>query len=418
MSKTASELFNNLFDNGEYSVIDTYADKAAAFTAFGAINGVNAYSFCQNNGAFSVLQCKKIIALYELAVKTGCPVIGFYSSDGVELSEGFEVLGEYSELLNKAFSVSGVIPQVSVIVGNTLGINALMCNTADVVIACKDVDFYLTPDSENKTDTSFKEGVVDILCDSEENAVNTAKQVISYFPSNNLTPAPVFDFSEPQQSDSLPLNIADAGSLTEIKSEWAGNVNTYLASVSGLSCGIVSFNGNPLCPKCSYKAESFIKLCNAYNLPVITIADSEGLSNKNDNQLITALTKLASAYSNATCPKISVISKNAIGGALVLLAGKGANADITIALENSVISALPVSSAVAFMYDERLANGEDRDALEKEYILTQASPENALNHGALDKTVTVSDLRAELINSLNMLISKRETTIPRKHTVK
>lgn len=413
-----SQLFSLLYDNSEFGVIDTYGESAAALTAYGTVNGAYVYSFCQNEGAFSTAQCKKIIALYDLAKKTGNPVVGFYSSDGVELPEGFNVLEAYGELLNTAFSVSGVIPQISVVLGNTLGVNTLMCNTADVVIALKDVDFYASSDGKCTTDSAYSGGIIDILCENAENAVNTAKNALSYFPQNNLSPLPEFELAEPDLSENIAEIIANAGSMLEVKAGYAQNVKTYFAAVGNYPAGIISFCGSALCPECAYKTEAFIKTCNAYNIPIITVADSEGFNNKNDVQLITALTKLASAYSNTTSAKISVISNSAIGGAYVMLAGKGNNADYVFAFENSVICPMPVDSAVAFMYGDRLANGEDRAALISEYKDNNASAANALNSGVVDKVITKDNARYEIVKVINMLINKRETTIPRKHTVK
>ncbi len=405
-------IFELLFDGAEFTEINPQLSGCNAKAAFGSVNGVKAYAFCQNNGAFNEQQCNKLIKIYELAAKTGSPVIGIYSSDGVDLSEGFRAYSAYSRLLNKAFSVSGVVPQVSVIAGNTLGVNAIMCNTADVIIGVSNNDFYVSSDSQLTTDSAYEQGIIDVLCDSLENAVNSARQALSYLPQNNLAPLPVFDYSEPA------VGCFDEGSVLELKKEYADNVSTFFATLSGVPVGVVKFNGNSLCPKCSYKAEAFIKLCDAYNLPLITFADSEGFSNKNDSQLIIALTKLASAYSNATCPKISVVCKQSVGGAFVILAGKGANADLTLAVENAVVSPLSVDSAVAFLYGERLAKGENREELKKEYALTEGSAKSAAESAAVDSVIMEKNLRSELISNLEMLLSKRETTIPRKHTVK
>lgn len=186
----------------------------------------------------------------------------------------------------------------------------------------------------------------------------------------------------------------------------------------GSTVGFVAFEGNALCPACSYKAEAMIKLCDAYSIPVVTLVNADGVISEKENQTLTALTKLTSAYASATCPKISVITGKAIGCAYITLAGKGANADITIAWDSAIASPLDADSAVAFLFNDRLAAGEDREALKTEYIETVASPFTAAACGAVDDICTPGDTRARVIAALDMLAGKRENTLPRKHSVK
>ncbi len=417
----SKKLFDILFDNSAYTELFPLSEnggKALSATAYGEVNGLNAYAFCQNSSPFSVVECEKLIKLYKLAIKTGSPIFGIYSSEGVDLNEGFKAFSAYSELLNTAFSVSGVVPQISVIAGPCLGVASVICNTADVVVGVKDTDFYASSNSSLNTGSAEEKGIVDMLADNAEQAVELAKKAAAYLPQNNLSPLPEFEFSPAESSNDIIASFADEGSVTELKKGYAENVVTAFATIGGTPCGIVRFNGKALCPSCAYKAEAFIKLCDAYNLPIITVADSEGFSEGNDAQLIIALTKLASAYSNATCPKISLITKEAVGGAFILLAGKGANADVTLAWKNAVATPLPVDSAVAFMFSKRLSDGESREALADEYRRADGSVLTAAKLGSIDDIINPEETRNKLIASLNMLSSKRETTIPRKHTVK
>ena len=146
--------------------------------------------------------------------------------------------------------------------------------------------------------------------------------------------------------------------------------------------------------------------------------NTDGIIDKKENQTLVALTKLTSAYATATCPKISVITQKAIGCAYIILAGKGANADLTIAWDSAVVSPLNADSAVAFLFNDRLAAGEDRKALEAEYIDTIASPFTAAACGAIDDICTPAETRERVISALDILSGKRETTLPRKHSVK
>ena len=188
----------SLFDEGTFTELDAFAKSAdgeiEVVAGYGSVNGVYAYAFSQDitvdGGAISVAQCAKIKKIYELAKKTGCPVIGVYDSNGMKLREGFEALNAYGEILKASTSVSGVVLQISVVAGACLGTSALMANMADVVIAVKDADFYITAPSEVKAEESFAQGTVDILADDVNGAIASVKNLVSLLPSNNLASAP------------------------------------------------------------------------------------------------------------------------------------------------------------------------------------------------------------------------------------
>lgn len=424
-----------LFDDGSFTELDAYAKsddgEVEVVTGFGYINGAECYAFAQNpqvnSGAVSVAHCAKIAKIYSLATKTGCPVIGIYDSNGVKLTEGFEVLNAYGEILKASTKVSGVVPQISIIAGSCLGTSALMANMADVVIALKDSDFYVSAPSDITAEQSANDGTVDILADSFENAVKEAANLAVLLPSNNLegTPFVSFDYTAPSiapvkgcSAEDVVSSIIDSDIKLELKREYAPNVSTVLSTVEGKTVGVVAFSGEKLCAKCSYKAEAFVKLCDAFNIPVITIADSNGIEKGIESQALVALTKLNSAYAGATCPKISLVTSNSVGASYIVLAGKGANADFTLAWDCAVASPLEVDAAVAFLYNDRLANGENRSELEAEYKKTIGSVYSAAACGAVDDVFEPEKTREKIVNYLNIIAGKRETTIPRKHTVK
>ncbi|MBR1763589.1 MAG: carboxyl transferase [Eubacterium sp.] len=436
MEKTISQMrLEKLFDSGEYTPIDAFAKSsdgdAEVDAGFGLIGGKNAYAFAQNSdensGAITVAQCAKIKKIYELAEKTGCPLIGIYDSNGVKLTEGFEVLSAYGELVKASARLSGVVPQVSIIAGACVGTSALIANMADVVIALEDADFYVTAPSEVKVSQSSEEGIIDIVAFDIDDAVSKAKSVLEMLPGNNLEIAGCFEAKESNAVPSADMDknqllsaIADSGSVIELKKDYGCNVATALASVGGEAVGLIVFDEKELCPCCSYKAEALIKLCDAFSLPIITIANGKGLKRKSgkEAQVLVAATKLTSAYASATCPKISLVTKEAFGGAYIILAGKGANADLTFAWDGAVVSPLETESAVAFLFNERLANGEKREDLEKEYKETIGSAFSGAASGAIDDIFAPEQTRAKLFAALDMLAGKRETTLPRKHSVK
>lgn len=421
-----------LFDDGSFTEIDAYAKSAdgdiEVLAGFGTVNENPVYAFSQdvtaNGGAISIAQCSKIKKIYDLAVKTGCPVVGIYDSRGAKISEGFEALSAYGDIVKASTVMSGVCPQISLIAGACLGTSALMANMADVVIAVKDADFYVTAPSEVTAEESYKQGTVDVLADDFAQAVEACRDIIALLPGNNLSPAPIFDFASPAAAADTGASareilqaVADEGSLVELKAGYAENAVTALATVMGSTVGFVAFDGS-VCPACAYKAEAFVKLCDAYNLPIVTIVNTDGFVKDAENAMLTAATRMETAYAAATCPKISLITDSAVGAAYVTLAGKGANADVVLAWDCAVVSPLNVDAAVAFMYNERLADGEDRSDLVKEYKETLASPFTAAACGAVDDVIVPAESRNKLISALDMLAGKRENTLPRKHSVK
>ena len=422
----------SLFDEGTFTELDAFAKSAdgeiEVVAGYGSVNGVYVYAFSQDvtvdGGAISVAQCAKIKKIYELAKKTGSAVIGIYDSNGMKLKEGFEALNAYGEILKASTSVSGVVLQISVVAGACLGTSALMANMADVVIAAKDADFYVTAPSNVTAEESFKQGTVDILADDVDSAIASAKELVSVLPSNNLEAAPMFDFEEKfsdvadASAKDIIYAVADDNSVVEIKAGYAENVVTAFAQMGGSTVGFVAFDGKALCPNCAYKAEAFIKLCDAFNISIITLVNAKGLNGEKENQMLVAATKLTSAYASATCPKISVLTGKAIGAAYIALAGRGSNADLVFAWDTAVVSPLETESAVAFLYNDRLAAGENRAELEKEYEAEMASPFTAAACGAIDDIFVPAETRTKLMNALSFLDSKRETTIPRKHSVK
>ncbi len=430
---SARQRLSLLFDDGSYNEIDAYAKSSdgqcSVVVAYGKVNGECAYAFSQdinsNGGAVNIAQCKKIKKAYNLASKTGCPIIGIYDSNGVDLSEGFGVLGEYCDLVKTSSSVSGVVLQIAVIAGACLGSSAVVANMADIVIQLKDTDFYVAAPSDITAEDCIKQGNVDIIADDFNDAAEYIRKLISLIPSNNLAGVSPLDFESSNTAISDTCNskeilkaLADANSIVEIKNEYADNVITSFASIEGIPAGFIAFNGKPLCPKCAYKAESFIKLCDVYSIPIITLINIDSVNKENEHALLTAMTKLVSAYSSATSPKISVITKSVIGTPYVLFGTRDLSADIVFAWDGAVASPLEVDAAVSFMYNDRLAAGENRGQLEEEYKNKDANVLKAAECGEIDDVFEPSATRKKIAEALDVLSGKRENTIPRKHSVK
>ena len=416
-TENALELLKNLYDEDCFSELDSPV-KSDTKTAFGTIGGVKAYAY-YISGALDIASCKKIKNALKKAELTGCPVIGIFNCDGLALNDGFELINEYGEIIKSAARLSGVVPQVAVINGACLGLCSALANLSDAVIATENSDFYINPQSDSTIKEIAENGGADVVCGDIEAALSAAGDIISLLPLNNLSPLPVFEFEDVAENANDIINIISDSQLSvEFKKSYAKEIKTVLTTVGGTTAGIINMGGFALTPAAAYKAESFIKLCDAYNIPLITVADSSGTEEGNEAQQITVLTKLVSAYASATCPKISLITKKSVAAAYIILAGKSACADVTLAWEGAVASPMSVESAVSFMWNDRLANGEDRKALEAEFANTLGSVNTAAESGAVDDVFAPEFTREKIITALNMLSSKRDTTIPRKHSVK
>ncbi len=437
----ARKRLNSLFDEQEFTEIDAFAlsegESVEVVAGFGTVNGNALYAFSQditsNGGAISKAQCEKIKKVYSLAAKTGCPVVGIYDSNGMKLKEGFEALGAYGEVLKASASISGVVPQISIISGACLGTSAIVASAADIVVAVDGSDFYLCVPSEATVEQSGKNGSVDIVAEDFDKAVSEVRNIVSLLPSNNLAPLPMYDFSSNEaflssscdelKSDTMALinAIADTNTAVELKSDFAKGVKTVLASVMGSAVGFVGFTGKEICPNQCQKVTSFVKLCDAYSVPVITLVNTPGFvkgEKAEEAALVKYATELTSAYATATTQKISLVTGQAVGAAYIALAGRGSNSDLTFAWDCAQISPLDADAAVSFMYNDRLANGETREELKAEYIENEASPYKAAACSQLDDVFKPEQTRARIIKALDMLSGKRETTLPRKHSVK
>lgn len=417
----AYERLQMLFDDGVFTCVDGNCQPQEVIAAYGKINGRGVYAFSQNTevnaGAFNRRHCRILLKLYSLAEKTGNPIIGIFDSNGVALQEGFEAFNAYGDVVKASARLSGVVPQVALIAGACIGTAAMIAHLADCVIALKDSDYYLSAPDQTDISVQAQQGAVDFLCSDMAAAVETAGKFLGYLPSNNLSPVPSFETETAGADGSALSALLDADSMLEMKAGYAPEVTATFGTLAGKTVGVLAFNGDAVTVASAYKAEAFIQLCDAYHLPLITLADAQGFQRDNEAQMLIAATKLMSAYAAATCPKISLITKAAIGGALITLAGKGANADITLAYETALAAPMEAARAVAFLYNKELAAGASREELEAAYQ-AQSKAEYAAACGAIDDVFPPAQAREKLIAAVEMLAGKRETTIPRKHTVK
>lgn len=420
-STSAYKTITEFFDAESFCEIDAFAKSGEGFAevvaGFGTVEGMPVYAFAQNSdicgGAMSKAQTAKLKKVYDLALKTGAPVVGFYDSVGGRLAQGTELLAGCGQVLNSAASLSGVVPQVSVILGTCLGTNALNAVSADIVIMSEKAQLSLSVTGEN-SDAKYnsEHGIAAMIAKDTADAIAKAKDLVLYLPSNNLNTAPQSFDEEPScDCGCIVGNVVDGNSAVKLFIEYGTDANTRLARLGGQVVGIVRTKGGKLSCKASVKVAKFVRFCDAFSLPVITFVDSDGFES------IKSAAKVASAYAEATTVKISVVNGKAVGSAYIALAGTGANADVVYALPEAVISPVNVEAAAFIMAPDAMnvPVSEQKAAADK-FAAENLSAFNAAQNGYVDGIVEEAQLRQTLISALDMLSGKRVPTVAKKHS--
>lgn len=436
-----------LFDPDSFvevgALVKNGCDGTGVITGYGLVEGGPVYAFSQDstarNGAVGAAHGSKIKKLYDLALKTGAPVVGIYDSNGAAVDEGLDALAAYGEMLLWTNNLSGVVPQVSVVVGPCAGSAAMIAASADFVVMSENAELFLTPaDADSATDAAnaARSGVAHIVEKDDAAAVAAARRLVSLFPSNNLSAAPYCDFAEPVDAGALDAlaagmvdkadvlavaeKIADADSLVELQKEFSGTgARVALGTVAGTTVGFVAASDSgAVCSGGCSKIARFVAICDSFQIPVVTLVNCGKFAAADGHVFqggVREAAKLAHVYAEATTPKVAVIVGKAYGSAYVALAGRGANADYAIAWPDAVISALAPETAVAFLEGDKITLEKSRAEVEAEYVVSQASALAAAAKGHIDDVVDPADTRAAVISALDMLAGKRVSTLPKKH---
>lgn len=396
----------NFFDGGVFTEVNAvYGDNslAEAVCGYGYVDGMAVCAFCQDiteaDGAMSTAQAKKLTYIYELALKIGAPVVGFYNSKGARLAEGNMLLDALGGLLSLSSKLSGVVPQVSVVLGKCVGTTALLASNADFVIKTEDAVISLDA-------TAKPCGCAAIIEKDEAAAVEAAKTLVTYLPSNNLALTPsALDIEVNAATDFM--SAFDANTVLELNKGSEASA-TYFARLEGNVVGVVETKGKTLEKDDVKKITKFVKFCDAFSIPVVTAVDAEGF------KCLGGAKKVLSAYSEATTPKVSVITGKAVGAVYLSTVG---NADASFALEGAVVSPIKPEAAAYIMLGDKLnIPVAEQDKLIAEFVANDLSALNAAKGGYINDVVAVENLRARLVNALDILSSKRETALPKKHT--
>ena len=425
-----------LFDDGVYTEIDAYAkcgeDLTGVAAAYGFVNGAPVYAFSQDSsvksGAVSKAHAAKIAKVFDLASRNGVPVVGIYDSCGAFVEDGAEAMNAYGEILAHTSNLSGVVPQIAVIAGVCSGSAAVIAACADFVIMSEEGALYLNAGADSSSaEAAAKCGISALTAKDDKDAVEQAKKLVSLMPQNNLSPVPEFEYAESGKkaegsAEDIAAAVADEGSVTELYAEFGKASFTALATIGGASAGIVGTNktADKLTSDDTAKIARFVRLCDAFSVPVITIVDTEGFESGAEAVRNTA--KAASAYAEATTVKISLVTGKAYGSAFVALAGNNANADMTFAYPDAVIAPMNPIAAAEFLYHDELKGASDvkakREEIAKRYADEKASAFDAAAKGAVDEIIDPANARAKIISVLDISAGKRMVKqLPKKHSV-
>lgn len=418
---TAYKTLVSFFDEDSFTSIDTLAKSqetyAEVVAGYGTVQGLPVYAFAQNKdfcgGAMSKAQAAKIKKVYDLAFKTGCPVFGFYDSKGGRLNEGNALLAGYGEVLNCASQLSGVVPQVSVVLGTCLGTCALNAVSADFIIMSKGAKLSLdTLGSNAGSKENAENGVANIIAENSIEAVEKARELACYMPSNNLNTAPQTDGADPDyKGKCICHSVADAGSIIKISKDFGKNVGVCLNRVAGQVTGFVNTKSGVLTVDDCSKIAKFVRFCDAFSIPVITFVNTDGFED------VKSACKVTSAYAEATTAKISVVTGKAVGAGYIALAGTGANADVVYALPDAIISPVNPQAAALIMAPEKMnvPVAEQKNVAET-FAKENLSAVNAAENCYVDDVISLNDVRSAVVNALEMLSGKRVSTLAKKHS--
>jgi len=439
-------------------------DGDGVVTGHGTINGRTVYLFAQDftvfGGALGEAHAQKICKVMDLAAKTGCPIIGLNDSGGARIQEGVVSLGGYAEIFYRNVTSSGVIPQFSLILGPCAGGAVYSPAMTDFTLMVKDTShMFITGPDVIKTVTheevTFEDlggalthnsvsGVAHLACESEEDMFESLRELISYVPQNNMESLPITPYTKEESNgiseldeiipdnstvpyDMLKLiNLICDESLFEVQPHWAKNIITGFGRLRGHPIGVVANQPSVLAGcldiDASTKAARFVRFCDAFNIPLVTFVDVPGFlpgTEQEHGGIIRHGAKLLYAFSEATVPKLTVITRKAYGGAYDVMASKHIRADLNLAWPTAEIAVMGADGAVNIIFRKDIGEAEDPEKAHKElsdnYKEKFASPYVAAEMGYIDRVIFPRETRKELILGLERYGNKRENRPKRKH---
>lgn len=476
---TARERLSLLLDKGSFHEMGMFVKHQSSefgldekrypgdgvVTGFGTINGKQVFVFAQDftilGGSLSKSNAEKICKVMAHAMRVGAPIIGLNDSGGARIQEGVSSLGGYAEIFLKNTLASGVVPQISLVLGPCAGGAVYSPAITDFIIMVKGTSYmFVTGPNVVKTVThedvtleelggakthATKSGVAHFACDNEVEAINTVKKLLSYLPQNNLDDPPLLECNDPVDRENeklasiIPDNpskpydmnniiegVVDNGEFLEVHSEFAKNIIVGFARFDGRSVGIVANQPAHLAGvldiNSSVKGARFVRFCDAFNIPIVVFEDVPGFLPGTEQEwggIIRHGAKLLFAFCEATVPRITVITRKAYGGAYDVMNSKHIRGDINLAWPTAEIAVMGPKGAVEIIFKKEIAKAKDPETTEErlieEYREKFANPFIAAERGYIDEIIEPQKTRYHLINALKMLENKVDFNPKKKH---
>ena len=476
---TARERLDLLLDKGSFREVDAFVEHRSAdfgtdqnkflgdsvTTGWGTIENRLVYVFSQDftvfGGSLGEVHAEKVVKIMDMALRNGAPIIGINDSGGARIQEGVVSLGGYADIFLRNTLSSGVIPQISVIMGPCAGGAVYSPAMTDFIFMVRGSSFmFITGPEVVKTVTheevtfeelggadvhAEKSGVCHVVADTEANTLFLVRKLFSYLPQNNMEDPPFLptddsplrrepaldsiipdDPSKPYNIKDVICLLVDDGEFYEIQEAYAQNIVVGFAHLGGHTVGIVAnqpaYLAGVLDIDCSEKAGRFVRFCDSFNIPILTFVDVPGFLpglEQEHGGIIRSGAKLLYAYCEATVPKITLITRKAYGGAYDVMSSKHIRGDINLAWPSSEIAVMGPEGAVNIIFRKELEKAKDpekkRAELVEEYRTKFANPYIAASRGYLDDVIEPSTTRARLINALEMLSNKRDSNPGKKH---
>ncbi|MCR4430599.1 MAG: methylmalonyl-CoA carboxyltransferase [Tepidanaerobacteraceae bacterium] len=476
---TARERIEKLLDEGSFVEIDTFVEHRCiqfdmaetkapgegVVTGYGTINGKLVFVFAQDftviGGSLGEMHAAKIVKVMDMAMKMGAPLIGLNDSGGARIQEGVDALKGYGEIFYRNTLSSGVIPQISVILGPCAGgavyspaltdFVFMVSGTSKMFITGPQVIKAVTGEEVTPEDLggarahNQTSGVAHFMSENEEECFDQIKKLLSYLPSNNLEDPPFEETEDtnikilPELDNIVPADpnkpydmkdiikmVVDKGDFFEVQSLYAQNMITGFARLAGHTVGILANQPRALAGcldiNASDKAARFIRFCDAFNIPLITFTDTPGYLPgvaQEHGGIIRHGAKLLYAYSEATVPKITVITRKAYGGAYIAMCSRHLGADQVFAWPTAEIAVMGPEGAANIIFRKEIEESSDpiatRNEKIEEYRDKFANPYQAAARGYVDDVIEPSTTRVKLVSAMEMLMSKRETRPAKKH---
>lgn len=449
---TARERIAQFTDPNSFVEIGTFAgttdqENSSVIAGYGTVEDRLVYLYAQDftvkSGAISRSTADKIVRVMELARKTGAPIVSLCDSGGARIDQGACSMDAYARVMGLAARLSGVVPQIALVLGPCAGGAAIIAQMADFVVqAGKGSQFITSPQvasarfGQEYTPMTLGGGAVaderggaHIVCEEEAQGIAMARKLISFLPANNeedAPPAAIDDLNRPIAADgqdavTLIAQLSDFGDFLELQAGYAANMTTALARIGGRTVGIVANNpakhDGIICDDGAKKAARLVRYCDAFNIPVIALVNTPGVSSANAEWnfvMLKAIGQLVYAFAEATVPTISLVTGSAIGAGYAAMASKALGSDILYAWPDALIAPVSPEAAVHILSKKDLEAGKSEEELVEAYK-AQNGAINAAELGLVDDIIEPASTRQMIAASLEALLGKRDSLPPRKH---